>query len=117
MYGPMLPLLHTSEEIKLARDSSVSAELFSEGKTNRLQYSSCGYSWYLCDELMHTVPAFGHSTLPRSAWIMTDIAKLVIQDILSSVICGSVMQACLYGSRVISSFVVLQARITAAPKR
>jgi len=44
---------------------------------------------------------------------MTDIAKLVIQDnMLSSVICGSVMQACLYGSRVISSFVVLQARIT-----
>ena len=36
MYGPMLPLLHTSEEIrKLARDRSVPAELFSEGKTDR----------------------------------------------------------------------------------
>jgi hypothetical protein len=36
MYGPMLPLFHTSEEIrKLVRDRSVSAELFSEGKTNR----------------------------------------------------------------------------------
>lgn len=36
MYGPMLPLLHTSEEIrKLARDTSVSAEMFSEGETNR----------------------------------------------------------------------------------
>jgi hypothetical protein len=32
----MLPLLQTSEEIrKLARDKRVSAELFSEGKTNR----------------------------------------------------------------------------------
>ena len=35
MYGPMLPL-HTSEEMRnLARDGIVSAELFSEGKTNR----------------------------------------------------------------------------------
>jgi hypothetical protein len=36
MYGPMLPFLHTSEDIrKLARDKRVSAELFSEWKTNR----------------------------------------------------------------------------------
>lgn len=43
MYGPMLPLLHTSEEIrKLALDRSVSAELFSEGTTDRYSTAVAG---------------------------------------------------------------------------
>ena len=48
---------------------------------------------------MHTVWEFGWRTLPRSAWFMTDSAKLVIQNhmLMSSVICGSIMQACLSG--------------------
>lgn len=95
----MLPLLHTSEEIRtLARDRSVSAELFSELKDDRFITAVADIPG--SDELMHTVWEFGWRTLPRSAWFMTDSEKLVIQNHMlmsSSVICDSVMQACLSG--------------------
>lgn len=42
MYGAMLPLLHTSEEITLARDRSVSAELFSEWQADRFSTAVAG---------------------------------------------------------------------------
>jgi hypothetical protein len=106
MYGALLPFLHTSEETRtLARDKVCRQNCSQKQRLIvSLQQLRIFMVLYLCDELLHTSVGVWLERFARTACIMTDIAKLVIQDdvLMSSVICGSVIQACLCGGHRLS---------------
>lgn len=114
MYGALLPSLHTSEEIRtLARDK-VSAELFSEGKADRFNTAVTdvpGICVTSCCILYRrlALALCSYSVYYDGYCEAGDSGQRV--DVISH------MWQCYSGlfvwrSRVISSFVVLQTRIT-----
>jgi hypothetical protein len=90
----------------------VSAELFSEGKTNRYGTAVvdisgiCVTSWCV----LYRRLAVALCLVQHGSWRI--LRSWCYRTCFHQSYVAVLWQACLYGSRVISSFVVLQARIT-----